>query len=209
MDTLHTVVLHHALAGMIRARSLRGGYDVNLLWQHSLASSVYAGALAKKCRNVQVSEAVTAALLHDLGKVVVNVFNGDQVKQILDYKNARLGESLLAREERYVEASHNVYGAVLARHWQLPESLCLAIELHHHTNSHLLPDISPRVKELSAIVFAANQFAKLAGFHGNDMEIDWADSGLLEQIRLPYDIVAAFNAQPANLHNRAKMLVGL
>lgn len=208
LETLHSVVIQNALAGVVQSRGQKGGYDVQALWEHSVAASVYAGTLARKCRNVHPSEAVTAALLHDLGKVVVNVYCLDRVREVLDTTTTRLGESLLSKEQRLLDAAHTVYGAILARRWGLPDPLALAIELHHHTASHTFNEFTPRVKELAAVVFAANQFAKLSGYCGNDAEIDWAEPGLLEQIGLQGDILTAYKTQPDMLHTKVKVLVG-
>jgi len=208
LETLHGVVIQNALAGVIQSRGYKGGYDVNALWEHSVAASIYAGTLARKCRNVHPSEAVTAAMLHDLGKVVVNVYCLDRVREVLDSTTTRMGESLLAKEQRLLDAAHTVYGAILARRWGLPDPLALAIELHHHTASHTFTDLAPRVKELAAVVFAANQFAKLSGYCGNDAEIDWAEPGLLEQVGLQGDIITAYKVLPEMLHMKVKVLVG-
>ena len=81
--------------------------------------------------------------------------------------------------------THAVLGALLCGQWKIPATLVDTIELHHHPAVTSLDSVSPRIRELTAVVFVANQMAKYSGCHGDDMEIDLPTGALLASLGLP------------------------
>ena len=183
-DAVLSVALRGALTGLVTG-SVDGGYDGNALLRHNVVTGLWAGAVARRCERVDPGEAVTAGLLHDLGKVALNAARPDEVRAILDPVTSQLGESRLAKEQRLVGATHAVLGALLCSQWKIPATLVDTIELHHHPAVTSLDGVSPRIRELTAVVFVANQMAKYSGCHGDDMEIDLPTGTLLASLGLP------------------------
>ncbi len=189
-DVVLSVALRGALAGLVAPQG-DGGYDSLALLRHSVVTGLWSGALARKVGRVEQAEAVTAGLLHDLGKIVINTARPRDAKDILYPESTLFGESLLAKEERIVGATHAVIGAMLCARWKLPSILTDAVELHHHPAVATLAEYSPRIRELTAVIFVANQLAKLSGCQANDAEIDLASAALLSALDLPnnYDLI--------------------
>jgi putative nucleotidyltransferase with HDIG domain len=88
------------------------GLSEGQLWRHAVASALAAELLAGPSRVTLPPEVFTAALLHDVGKIVLARF--------VDAEIEVLG------------ANHAQLGGLIARHWTLPERLAVGIT-HHHT----------------------------------------------------------------------------
>lgn len=103
------------------------GMDQGELWQHSVMASHVAEAVRPLSRKPLGPELVTAALLHDLGKIVLtDMVNHTQLKA------AQGSEGDLSSAERELyDIDHAELGAWLTRAWGLPTSLWTAIRYHH------------------------------------------------------------------------------
>ena len=71
----------------------------------------------------------TAALLHDVGKLVLGQAYAGYPEEVL--ADARTPEARLAAERHALGLDHAVVGGVLARRWGLPDRLATLIEHHH------------------------------------------------------------------------------
>jgi putative nucleotidyltransferase with HDIG domain len=199
-DAVQAIAMRGALAGTLRLQQRRsGGYDTNAIWRHSMATSIFAGMLAKRLPRMDSSEAVTAGLLHDIGKIVIDILYPTQAAELLSPATTHLGESMLAKEQRLLQACHTAFGAMVARHWKLPHALTMAIELHHHSDIELIDNLSLRDKQLVAVVFVSNQLAKIHGHPGADHEIDLPGERLMATINLPPDILKVADDVPKEL----------
>lgn len=208
-DLLQTIAMRGAVSGMVQMQKVRASkQDPDALWAHSIAASLYARELAQRLPRMESSEAVTAGLLHDIGKIVMAMCYPDKVAALLDPRTTLLGESLLAKEERLFGVSHTIFGAVLAKNWGLPESLVCAIELHHHGNcAESLQSYSTHIRDLTIVTCLANQFAKLAGFSGNDNEVDLFGPEVTQRLNLPADLIQAAQVMPKDLPKRISTVI--
>ena len=106
------------------------GLPRGALLRHSLACAAAAQALAKRTKYRGVEEAFVAGLLHDIGKVVMNLYLRDQFLQVLI--RAASGEITYADAERAVFSfDHAEAGAYLLERWNLPAALVSAVRCHH------------------------------------------------------------------------------
>lgn len=128
---VHTI-RHAALAAGVISRfpaSDRGTFDRLGFWRHAVGTGVAAKVLAKHSSQDQ-ELAFTAGLLHDLGKLVEDVYFAEAYAEILRYRDAR--DCLIRDAERAILGfDHAQIGARLARKWMLPEPLIETIEKHH------------------------------------------------------------------------------
>jgi HD-like signal output (HDOD) protein len=109
------------------------------LWQHSVAASVTAD-LVRTMANVFVpAEASTAALLHDIGKVVICNHYGPQTMQMLKKAAETDHVSSLQVERAVFGADHAQIGGLVAGRWNLPEPLVEAITYHHDLTTDQTP----------------------------------------------------------------------
>ena len=122
------------------------------LWRESVAASVAADVLRVKASADVPVEAGTAALLHDLGKVVLSAHLGTQVLEVLSRTAAETdGQKLLEAENATLGTNHVEVGALVAAHWQLPETIVEAIRQHHDLGKELSP-LSAAVSVAHAMV---------------------------------------------------------
>lgn len=96
---------------------------------HAVATQAAADKLAREVRYEERDQLLTAALLHDVGKLVLVQSYPAYPEQI--HGDARTPGERVHRERLELGVDHAVVGGVLARRWGLPDSLAGAIERHH------------------------------------------------------------------------------
>jgi HD-like signal output (HDOD) protein len=99
------------------------------LWRHSVAASLAAELLAPRARHRPPPEAATAALLHDVGKLVMARFLARPLLDALRTHEAR-GLTTLEAEVAVLGTDHAELGGLIARAWSLPDSLVRGIREH-------------------------------------------------------------------------------
>ena len=138
------------------ACSMRGTLDTELpqyelgdgdIWRHSVAASLVAGLLHKKCAGRLSQDIQTAALMHDVGKLLI-ARNLDRDECQLLGRARREGKLDWARAEREVlMVNHGDLGGLVAQHWHLPEPIVQAILFHHD------PELMPGPKAQRSLAF--------------------------------------------------------
>lgn len=99
------------------------------LWKHSVSAGVAARVIAAK-QGSDENLAFTAALLHDIGKLVLSSFLKGSEQAVLS-KTGPSGLSFLEAEKVILGVEHaEIGGRVLAR-WNFPDNLVSAV-WHHH-----------------------------------------------------------------------------
>lgn len=107
-----------------------GGEDTGRrLWERSVRCAVAAGVIARETGVVEPDRAYTAALLENLGELVVEQ-HLDRFRDAVE-ERVEAGEERLEAERRVLGLDHAVIGARLARQWGLPDALVDAIGFHH------------------------------------------------------------------------------
>lgn len=110
------------------------GYNLNdgALWHHSVAAAVAAEVVPRFCTGEVPAEAFTAALLHDVGKVVMGRFLDSEVlRSIAEAKEAE-GLTQLEAESRVLGVHHGELGGLVVQHWQLPAGIVAGTIFHHN-----------------------------------------------------------------------------
>lgn len=101
------------------------------LWNHSVAASLAAEVIGALAPVMVPPEAVTAALLHDVGKLVLARFlTPDLLHGIADAR-ADGERSEMQAEIDVLGVHHGELGGVVGRHWNVPERVAMAITYHH------------------------------------------------------------------------------
>jgi len=126
------------------------GYDLpqGALWRHSVAVSVAAEAVVKALKIPEAEEVFTAALLHDVGKLVLGGFVKNDLEQIKTM--AAKGIAFEVAENMIIGTDHAEIGAKVLKHWNFSSDVIEAVRWHHD------PDSPEKVNIQTDIVYLAN-----------------------------------------------------
>jgi HD-like signal output (HDOD) protein len=101
------------------------------LWTHSVRATLAADVIKRAAKVPIASEVATAALLHDIGKLVLCRFLGPGILGLIAAAKEVDGLSQLDAERLLLEVNHGELGGLVAQHWRLPESIVHGIHYHH------------------------------------------------------------------------------
>lgn len=154
INTIKNLALTVAAIGSLPDKN-SAGLNMSHYWLHSLVTASVAKLVAqnRKVPQKDISNYFISGLLHDIGQIIFSHAQPEAYKQILE--EAKLGEkSLFELEEEVFGINHARIGAMLARKWQLPGDMVIAISEHHN------PDCTEGDESLNKIIFIANQLAR-------------------------------------------------
>lgn len=108
------------------------GYEQNTgeLWTHVLASSILAEKIKVLIVDSNTENVFIAALLHDIGKLVLSEFVEDVSGKIFKLIDDE-GLSFLEAEKSVLGIGHAELGAVILEKWEFPEDVITAVKKHH------------------------------------------------------------------------------
>jgi len=106
------------------------------LWHHSFMTSESVGLILRHFTRIRIPEASTAALLHDLGRMVPFSFPGDPTPvdpvSIFEAAGTPSGDRPFIEEDLFDGVNHCLLGGLVAEHLHLPPLVQKVIAHHHH-----------------------------------------------------------------------------
>lgn len=133
------------------------GFDAGDLWKHSVVAALAAKLMASELGDDE-NVVFTAALLHDLGKIVLAHALEDTYTQlmaeVIDQQH-----SLIEAEKRILGVQHAEIGGRLLTRWKFPQNLTTAVYFHHN------PGAARPHHRLASYVYLGNMIAYFMG-HG-------------------------------------------
>ena len=146
----------------IMGRKLPGyEYNSDELWKHSLAVALASKLIAEKINPDLANDALTAGLIHDLGKLILDPYVLDQ-REAFDEFIEDENQTFLIAERQILGFDHAEIASEICSYWKFPESLTLAIKYHHN------PSVS-NGSEMAFILHLADYIAVLSG-SGYDLD---------------------------------------
>jgi putative nucleotidyltransferase with HDIG domain len=134
------------------------GYDLpqGELWRHSVAVSIAAELVVKALKIPGADEVFTAALLHDVGKLVLGSFVQDDLQQI----EAMVAKGIAFEVAEFIVlgTDHAQIGARILEKWSFPIDLVNAVSWHHD------PEMCENHCTFSDIVHVANILGLMSGY---------------------------------------------
>ncbi len=127
--TLLQLVIARECEGVMSGTLTGYGLTRSDLWRHAIGAGTAARVLAHAVGEPRTALAYTGGLLHDLGKVVLDVFLQRQAQEILG--RVRAGEDLASAERSVLGLGHDTLGAKIAERWGFPDPLVWMIGFHH------------------------------------------------------------------------------
>jgi putative nucleotidyltransferase with HDIG domain len=124
-------ILLSGVAGSMMGRAV-SGYDLEAgeLWKHSVSSALLSQIIVKRINKKEDLLLFTAALIHDIGKVILNSYVADQSQLIKEQVKVK-GISFLEAEKEVLGIDHAELSALIIEQWNFPIEIVQAIRFHH------------------------------------------------------------------------------
>jgi putative nucleotidyltransferase with HDIG domain len=149
------VMTQNLSVNMMKAQK---GYQLEKgdLYKQSVAAAMVARSLAERRDLYGLTAIYTAALLKDIGKVVLHEYvesSWDKIQKFLEVK----GYSFLDAEKESLGIDHATLGALIAKEWNFSAHMVYMIENHHLTNPEARNDPA------TATLYLADMVAMMVG----------------------------------------------
>jgi putative nucleotidyltransferase with HDIG domain len=146
------------------------GYDLSPgeFWLHSIAVATTAEAIAKFLKISDPNDVFIPALLHDIGKLILDQFVKEESKHIESI--VAKGESLVRAEYMVLGTDHAEMGALLLKKWSFPIDIVNSVRWHH--DPEYISSTDKRLKNpnmQSDIVYLSNLILQS---NGDDSSVD-------------------------------------
>lgn len=132
--SVYELVLAMAIAPL--AKKEIAGYDLSPgeLWEHSVTTAVATVEIAKIIGIKKSDTAFTAAILHDIGKIVLGAAIEVDPTPILMLA-FESGISFEEAEKEILGINHAEVGALLLEQWKIPEEIVAVVRWHHQPDN--------------------------------------------------------------------------
>lgn len=148
------------------------------LWRHSLATSIAARNLADALNLQDLEEIAVAALLHDIGKVVLHIEAHDEYMLAIDYA-VKENLPMWQAEREILGFDHADIGLWLCEKWLLPAKLATEIGYHHK------PALAKSEKLRVSLIAAADALVRgMGGGAEENLGLHNLDSVVEDEIKL-------------------------
>mgnify|MGYP000069184708 CR=1 FL=1 len=161
LEELRNIVTGIGVVGKFVDGKSNDTAEHRLFWEHSLAVAVCGQKIAACCGDVSQELAFTAAILHDIGRVIFQQVLPEEYTQVLDTSH-KLGVPLELVEKRMLLADHTTIAQTMFHSWNLPKDLVDAIANHHALPSKL-STVCPKNTKLAAIIELSNRIVHAMG----------------------------------------------
>lgn len=183
INTIKNVALSSALMGKIALQ--KGVLNAEEFWKHSIGVAVASKLIAMRLgvdKNL-LEEYFIAGLIHDIGKVLVNNFFPEEMKQIIEISQTK-GGFIIDIEKDILGLTHEEIGIAIGKKWNFENNLLYAMGKHH------IPTTKGGSAIYSMIVHIADTFVKVlkVGFSGNYV-IDPIDEAIWQALNLNEETV--------------------
>jgi putative nucleotidyltransferase with HDIG domain len=159
-DTLMQIILNQSFRGVLAGPCRGYDLDTGALWKHSISCALLTEIVARRIQREPSATQFTAALLHDMGKVVLSVFVRETFEEIKTLVRGK-GYSFIAAEREVLGMDHAELGGLIAEKWKFPPAIIEAVRYHH--TPWLCRGEDP---DLVALIHLANCMALITGIGG-------------------------------------------
>lgn len=157
LDHIVQLVMLHGVSRNFKKEPEGYGLGEGELWRHAVSSAYVAKILANKFGIVQKQHLLyTAALLKDIGKLILGRFVAFSLEQINILVESQ-GLSFNDAEKQIIGMNHEELGALVGEKWRFSEKMIYIIR-HHH-----LSDESARQDLETSLVYLADMICMMMG----------------------------------------------
>jgi putative nucleotidyltransferase with HDIG domain len=184
-NNVRGLVLSASIFKLFEGHTHPGGLNHNEFWEHSLSTAVAARVLAKELRVPDADDIFSAAMLHDIGKVVLDIYFQQDYQAVMEQAR-RLnlpfhGREFYELEQRLLGITHTSIGSFLATKWKLPVTFTEVIQFHHE------PEKAQSCGHLVYLVALANEMSVIYQQRGLHYQREHFSPKLLDYFDMPDD----------------------
>ena len=164
--------------------------DERELWEHSVATALMAEIVSRRFNRKKILTIYTAALLHDIGKTVLNIYARIYLHSSLS--EWRSDKGFVEGERRALGIDHQELGGIIARNWKFPPEITAGIE-HHHD-----PQKAGQNREIASMVYVADKLAVCFSGEKNDpgfKGIDPEGDAIFRNFGITGEMIDSFRAE--------------
>ena len=152
LQSVKTLVLGFSLVSHLN-KSRGKGFNHLVYWRRSVYAATAARALAGKLQLVHSEECFLAALLADIGMLMLDQVLGNQYSDI--HAAVTNHEQLAEAEQQTLGMTHADTTKILAQQWKLPPVLAVPMACHHCPDSVT----DPMLRRLTDVIWLAGRCA--------------------------------------------------
>jgi putative nucleotidyltransferase with HDIG domain len=181
------------------------GYDLDSgeLWQHSVACALLSRIISKRLNREVLPAHFTAALLHDIGKMILSKFVKDYFEEIKKLVQNRQF-SFIEAEKEILGIDHAELGGRITEQWKFPEVIVSAVRYHH------TPYLSTKDTEAVQLVYLCDLVAIMIGIGGGADGLSYhAYDGVMKQYQLKEKDIERFMIQLDDRFQLVKETLGV
>jgi diguanylate cyclase (GGDEF)-like protein len=197
LQSVKTLVLGFSLVTNLTKNKSKG-FNHIVYWKRSIYAATAARAIAAKISLVQQEEAFLAALLQDIGMLVLDQILGEPYGEL----NAKIKShaELATLEAESLGFTHAEAGGILAQQWKLPPLLSVPVGSHHSPEKVT----DPTLKKLTELVRVSGRCADV--FVDEEPAMAIAD---VRKLLAEYDNLPDADALLAEIGKRTKEVASL
>lgn len=204
MDQVIDMVLMKSGAANLVREQAGYGHNEGELWKQSVASALIARDLAEKKGSKNKQMIFTAALVKDIGKVILDRFVGDSFTKIDDLVTHK-GLSFKEAEKKVIGIDHAELGGLVAEMWDFSEKMVFMIKNHHLNDEAARNDLDTQ------ILYVADSVCMMMGIGGGADGLAYRfHKDVLDRLEItPVDlqeIIATFGSEMKKVEDLLKVI---
>ncbi len=133
-------------------------FGMQAFWRHAMGTALCARALARHA-GLHQDYGYTTGLLHDIGRLVLATRFAGPYQAAMAHRQTQ-DCLVIEAEQAVLGLDHALVGSALARHWNFPESMVLAVQYHHQP-------LDPQAEPMAALIQGADAIAHALDFDGD------------------------------------------
>lgn len=156
IESVKLIAVTGASVGLLKTPQNAYNLKAFALWHHCHATAILASIIGKHAKIADSFSLYTGALLHDIGKIILNKPLTDAIAENNDVSVT--SGNLLSVEQEYLHTDHAKVGMLLLENWGLPAEITVLVGFHHDYTKALVHEDATR------IVYIANTLVEGMGF---------------------------------------------
>jgi HD-like signal output (HDOD) protein len=200
LKRLIEIVLLNSVTRPLKSAQQGYGLEEGQLWKQSVSCALMASSVADIVDRSVKHVVFTAALLKDIGVIVMDRYVHEALDQIRTAIRTH-GLNLVAAERRVLGIDHAHLGGQMAEKWNFSQTLAVAISNHHLTHQ------SKTVATETAMVYLADSMCSMSGINADLFSDNTADHDRIrKQLNLEEKDV---NRIMSDFYSRKEAIYGL